>query len=211
MESPSLEFEQALWQQGLLRIAGIDEVGRGCISGPVIAAAVVLPVDCTPLEGVRDSKKLSLKQREAVYAKIKQQALGFAIGAASVEEIEHLNILHATYLAMQRALQRVQPVAHSLIDGRDNKKAQLGERTALVGGDQRCYSIACASIIAKVVRDRLMQQLALQYPGYAWERNAGYGTKAHLEALQELGVTPWHRRGYAPVQKVLATGKINEK
>lgn len=201
---PDLSLERALWEQGLQRVAGVDEVGRGCLSGPVIAAAVILPPDCAPLSGVRDSKKLSFKQRESLYTAIQQQALAWAVGAASVEEIERLNILHASHLAMQRALSRVQPCEHSLIDGKDPNKAEFGSYTAVVGGDNRSYSIACASIIAKVVRDRLMCRLAERYPGYGWESNAGYGTKAHLQGLESLGVTPWHRRGYAPVKRLLA-------
>ncbi len=200
---PSLILEQSHWHNAEALVVGVDEVGRGCLSGPVLAAAVLLPPDCHPLPGVTDSKKLSLAQREKLYIQIKQQALRFCIGIASVAEIDRLNILNATYLAMQRALQRIQPYDHALIDGRDSKKHDLGKHTAVIGGDQRCYSIACASILAKVIRDRLMCRLAQKYPGYGWERNAGYGTQAHLHALDSLGVTPLHRHSFAPVKQRL--------
>ncbi|WP_407080038.1 ribonuclease HII [Candidatus Venteria ishoeyi] len=200
---PDLILENELWANGQLRVIGVDEVGRGCLSGPVLTAAVMLPPDTIPLAGVTDSKKLSLKQREAIYDNIKQQALAFAIGAASVAEIDRINILNATYLAMQRAMSRLQPWDHALIDGRDTKKHDLGVHTAVIGGDQKSYSIACASIIAKVVRDRLMRHLAVKNPGYGWETNAGYGTKAHLSGLEKLGATRWHRRSFAPVKKFI--------
>jgi len=198
---PDLSYERALWQQAYQRVIGVDEVGRGCLSGPVITAAVLLPPECTMLKQVTDSKKLTKNQREQLYPQIKAQALAFAIGAASVAEIEQINILNASYLAMQRAMTRLQPYDHALIDGLGTKKHDLGVHTAIIKGDQLSYSIACASIIAKVVRDRLMTNLAKRYPGYAWESNAGYGTKAHLAGLDEFGITPWHRRGFAPIKQ----------
>lgn len=200
---PDLSLEQSHWDHQRLRVVGVDEVGRGCLAGPVVTAAVLLPPDCQILPEVTDSKKLSGKQREALYEQIKAHSLSFSIGAASVAEIDKINILNATYLAMQRALRRIQPYDHALIDGNDTKKHDLGVHTAIIGGDQRCYSIACASIIAKVVRDRLMRQLAIKHPGYAWETNAGYGTKAHLNALDKLGITVWHRRSFAPIKQRL--------
>ncbi len=203
MNQENFSYEQALWTQGQTRVIGVDEVGRGCLSGPVITAAVMFAPDCQPLAMVQDSKKLSQKRREALYLEIKAQALGFAIGAASVEEIDQLNILNATYLAMQRAMARLQPYDHALIDGKGTKKHDLGVHTPIIKGDSHSYSIAAASIIAKVVRDRLMQQLALRYPYYAWEKNAGYGTKAHLEGMAKHGITRWHRRSFAPVRKIL--------
>jgi ribonuclease HII len=178
------------------------------LSGPVLAAAVLLPAGCEPLAGVNDSKKLSPARREELYSQIKQQAAAFALGAASVEEIERINILHATWLAMRRALRRIGSYDHALIDGKGYQRANLGPHTAIIGGDRHSYAIACASIIAKVARDRLMARLALRYPGYGWERNAGYGTAEHCAALQRLGVTPLHRRGYAPVRQVLEAGGI---
>jgi ribonuclease HII len=203
MTLPDLARERALWQQGVLRVAGVDEVGRGCLSGPVLAVAAVLPAACEPLPGVRDSKTLGAAQRDRLYCQIKRQVAAFAVGAASVEEIDRLNILNATYLAMQRALRRLGPYDYALIDGRPGPALLLGPHTAIVDGDSLCYSIACASILAKVIRDRLMTRLAARYPGYGWERNAGYGTRAHLQALARLGVTPLHRRSFAPVRRLL--------
>ncbi len=200
---PDLSREYAHWETSRPAVVGVDEVGRGCLAGPVVVAAVLLPAYSECLPGVKDSKKLSLKQREGLYESIKAQATRFSIGAASVAEIDRINILNATYLAMQRALRRIQPYDHALIDGRDTQKHDLGAHTAVIGGDQSCYSIACASILAKVIRDRLMRRLAHTYPGYAWETNAGYGTKAHLEALQQRGITPFHRRSYAPIKVYL--------
>jgi len=200
---PDLSYEQALWDQGQQRVIGVDEVGRGCLSGPVITAAVMFAPDCEPLAWVRDSKKLSAKRREQLYPLIKQQAVCFAIGAASVAEIEQINILNASYLAMQRAMARLQPFDHALIDGKGTKKHDLGIHTPIIKGDDLSYSIACASIIAKVVRDRLMQQLAKRHPFYAWENNAGYGTKAHLAGMAQHGITRWHRASFAPVRKIL--------
>ena len=203
MEQPNLAQERELWAQGYRRLAGVDEVGRGCLSGPVVAAAVVVPEGCAMLDGVRDSKKLSAPRRRQLYTAIKRQAVAYAVGAASVEEIERLNILHASHLAMRRALEQVAPYDYALIDGTDPRLDGIGPYRAVVKGDQQCYAIACASIIAKVVRDRLMRALSRHYPGYGWEHNAGYGTRVHLEGLQRLGVTPLHRRGYAPVRAAL--------
>ena len=203
MNFPNLDVETKLWEKAYTKIVGVDEVGRGCLSGPVVAAAVLLPAYCQPISGVRDSKKLSLRQRESLYKAIKQQAVEITLGAASAAEIDQLNILNATYLAMRRALQRITVYDHALIDGKTSEKAQLGQHTAIIDGDYLCYSIACASIVAKVVRDCLMQQLAKRYPGYHWESNVGYGTKAHLHALAQLGLTPLHRRSFAPVKRLL--------
>jgi ribonuclease HII len=201
---PSLEHEAALWRQGLRRVVGVDEVGRGCLSGPVLVAAVLLPPHCAMLTGVTDSKKLSALRREALYPQILAQAQAVALGAASVKEIDRINILQATCLAMERALARLRPYDHALIDGRFPEQAALRPYSTVIDGDNQCYAIACASIIAKVTRDHLMRKLAQRYPGYAWEKNAGYGTRAHLQALQALGATHLHRRSFAPVQAVLA-------
>jgi ribonuclease HII len=199
---PTLVLETQLWQQGMLRVAGVDEVGRGSLCGPVVAAAVLLPAHCHPIAGVKDSKKLSLRQRLTLDSQIRQQAVAIAIGAASVAEIEEHNILQATYLAMQRALARIGPYDHALIDGRAPKKVNLGPMTAVIDGDAIAYSIACASIVAKVRRDRLLGQLAKRHPGYGWETNAGYGTAQHLKAIQDLGLTPHHRRQFAPIRQL---------
>lgn len=201
--TPTLEVETALWSQGQSRIAGVDEAGLGCLAGPIVAAAVLLPSFCTRIAGVRDSKLLSLAQREALFPQILEQAIAVGVGIATVKEVEQFNVLRASYLAMQRSLSRVAPYDHALIDGRPIKHADLGSHTAIIDGDATCYAIACASIVAKVRRDRFMKRLATRYPGYGWERNVGYGTKQHTQAIRELGVTPYHRKTYAPVQQAL--------
>jgi len=201
-----VQRERALWDMGLTQVAGLDEVGRGCLAGPVLAAAVVIPPYCTLLDGVTDSKKLTARRREALYPLIRAQALSVAIGMASVAEIDQINILQATYLAMRRALKRLPAYDHVLIDGRrPSDPCGFGAYTAVIQGDQSSYAIACASIIAKVIRDRLMQRLALRYPGYGWEHNAGYATQAHRDALLRLGITSFHRRSFAPVRAAIVS------
>jgi ribonuclease HII len=201
-------MEQSLWKQGLLRVAGVDEAGLGCLAGPVVAAAVLLPLECEMLAGVRDSKLLSASQRSRLFEPICLSAIAIGIGTATVQEIEQVNVLQASYLAMQRALVRIAPYDHALVDGRP-VKVDLGSHTAIIDGDATCYAIACASIIAKVRRDRFMQRLAKRYPGYGWERNAGYGTQHHLSAIKTLGITPHHRRTYAPVQRAIQQVALN--
>jgi ribonuclease HII len=147
---------------------------------------------------------MSAKQRERVFQAVQDQAVAVGLGMATVMEIDAVNVLQASYLAMNRALMRVRPVDHALIDGRSIKPGKISvEHTTIIDGDAHSYAIACASVIAKVRRDRLMRRLAQRFPGYGWERNAGYGTKQHREAMIQLGVTPWHRRSYAPVQQVM--------
>ncbi len=183
-------------------VAGVDEAGRGPWAGPVVAAAVVLDAGSVPA-GVTDSKRLSRARREALFAALRAGAR-IGVGAASVAEIDRLNILAATLVAMRRAVDDlgVAP-AHVLIDG--NRMPELAcPATAVVGGDARSLSIAAASIVAKVTRDRIMARLARRYPGFGWERNAGYGTAEHRSALDRLGVTPHHRRSFAPVARRLA-------
>ena len=201
---PSFRFE--LRCEG--RVAGIDEVGRGPLAGPVVAAAAV--IDRTRaarklLRMIDDSKKLTLEQREEAYeAMIASGVVQFAVGEASVEEIDRINILQATYLAMRRAVQALAEKPEVvLIDG-NRVPPQLGCRAeTIVGGDAHSYSIAAASIFAKVTRDRYMHALALTYPGYGWETNRGYGSQQHLEALSLLGPTPHHRRSFAPVTRLV--------
>jgi ribonuclease HII len=183
-------------------VAGVDEVGRGPLAGPVVTAAVILPVDYD-LPGLTDSKKLTAKRREVLSKAIKQQALCFAFGQASLVEIDELNILHATMLAMQRAVAglSIEPT-RVLVDG--NRSPDFGIASqAIVGGDGLEPCISAASVIAKVARDQLMSEYALQYPQYGWQNNSGYGTKQHLEALLEFGVSPHHRRSFAPVARLL--------
>jgi ribonuclease HII len=179
-------------------IAGVDEVGRGPLAGPVVACAVVMPPDARALRGVDDSKRLAPAERVRLAARIRQRALAVGLGAASVREIDRLNIYHATVLAMRRALGRlgVRP-DHVLVDGRPIRSLAV-EHTAVVGGDGCCPSIACASIVAKVTRDRLMVALARRHPGYLWERNAGYATRAHIDGLLARGLTAHHRRSFTP-------------
>ncbi|KRT63787.1 MAG: ribonuclease HII, ribonuclease HII [Chloroflexi bacterium CSP1-4] len=202
---PRLRPERALWQAGVVRVAGVDEVGVAPTCGPVVAAAVIMPVNCRRIAGVRDSKTLSAAQRERLDPIIRRRALAVGVGAASVVEIDRLNIYHATHLAMRRAIARLGGHDHVLVDGNRivGFQEHVGPYTSIVDGDASCYSIACASIVAKVVRDRLMRRLAARYPGYGWEHNAGYATADHREALQRLGPTPFHRRSFAPVQVAL--------
>ena len=198
--APTLDFEIDLWKRGQFRVAGVDEVGLGCLAGPIVAAAVLMPRDLVPIAGIRDSKKLSELQRNSLYGQIQQQAIAIGVGMASVAEIEEINILQASYRAMQRAIDRIHPLDHALIDGRKIKLDFGVPITTIIKGDTLSYSIACASIVAKVRRDRLMARLADRYPGYGWERNRGYGTAQHLSGLRSLGITPWHRKTYAPVK-----------
>lgn len=199
---PDLAFELAACQTGARLIAGVDEVGRGPLSGPVVAAAVILDRNNIP-DGLRDSKKLSQKRREALFPAILAGAK-VSIASASVEEIDEINILNATFLAMRRALGGLEtPADHALIDGNRLPPDLPCDASAIIGGDDRSLSIAAASIVAKVTRDRLMVDLAQQFPGYGWETNAGYGTAQHLKALLSLGVTPHHRRSFKPIHNIL--------
>ncbi len=181
-------------------IAGVDEVGRGPLAGPVVACAIVMPPDRRALAGVDDSKQLDAPTRELLTTRILEHALAVALGAASVREVDRLNIYQATVLAMQRALARASRVLgrapdHVIVDGKALRT--LGVRhTAIVKGDAKCYAIACASIVAKVTRDRLMHRLAVRYPGFSWDSNVGYGTPQHRAALALHGLTPHHRRSF---------------
>jgi len=191
------EIEQSSNQS---RIAGVDEVGRGPWAGPVTAAAVILDPARIP-DGLDDSKKLSNKKRDALFDQIMAAAQVSCVHV-SVEEIDHLNILQASLKAMRLAIEGLGSVDHALIDGNKIPEALPCPATAIVKGDSKSASIAAASIIAKVTRDRLMLDLSKQYPGYGWETNAGYGTKMHQSALQNLGVTPHHRRSFKPIHNI---------
>ena len=199
---PSLKREAALWSEGRSIVAGMDEVGRGPLAGPVVAAAVVFPMGAKPIRGLDDSKVLSALQRAKFAGKIRERAFAIAVGAASVREIDRLNIRRASILAMERALHRLGCVpAHILVDGLPCP--ELGcDHEAIVDGDARCHSIAAASIIAKVLRDALMNRLAARHPGYCWETNKGYATPEHLEAIQRLGPTRHHRYSFEPVAQI---------
>jgi ribonuclease HII len=192
-------IERDLRAHGQLLIAGVDEVGRGPLAGPVVACAVIMPFGERALPGVDDSKRLTPATRERLSHRIRDRALALSLGAASAREVDRLNVYHATVLAMRRALARLpMPADHVLVDG--NPLATLGvSHTAVVKGDSKCYAIACASIVAKVTRDRLMHALARRYPVYGWDHNAGYGTAAHLAALAQHGSTRHHRASFAGV------------
>ncbi|MDQ2094415.1 ribonuclease HII [Rhodalgimonas zhirmunskyi] len=200
--TPDFTFEDSARARGFLRIAGVDEVGRGPLAGPVTAAAVILDPANIP-EGLNDSKALTAKRREALYDKILACA-EVGIGEATVEEIDEINILRASHLAMMRALDALPaPPDHVLIDGNMLPRDLTLSAECIIKGDARSWSISAASIVAKIWRDRGMLTLAQQYPGYGWETNAGYGSKSHIEALQNLGVTPHHRRSFKPVHNIL--------
>ena len=199
---PDDMLEQAARARGWLRIAGVDEVGRGPLCGPVVAAAVILDPDRIPV-GLDDSKKLSPARRASLEAEIKASA-EWCVAEASVAEIDALNILQASHLAMCRAIAGLlRAPDHVLVDGNRLPKALAISAEAVVRGDGRSVSIAAASILAKEARDRLMVDLAQQYPGYGWEKNAGYPTPDHRKALLNLGVTPVHRRSFKPIHNIL--------
>ena len=183
--------------------AGVDEVGRGCLAGPVVSAAVILKKG-VDLKLLKDSKKISFKRRGEISEHIKNNSY-FAIGVASVEEILNLNILQASLLSMKRAIEKlsVKP-SLTLIDGNFAPKGLKNYRT-IINGDEKIKVISAASIIAKVYRDRFMIRLSEKFSNYAWEKNFGYGTKAHLEGLKKFGVTSHHRKGFKPVHKILSS------
>ena len=184
-------------------LAGVDEVGRGPLAGPVVACAVIMPPDMCAIRGVDDSKMLTAAERNRLAVKIREKALACALGAASVREIERLNIYQASVLAMRRALGRLQVQPdYVIIDGKTMRTLPV-PHTAIVHGDARCFTIACASIIAKVTRDRLMAQLAVRYPAYTWERNVGYTTQAHIRGLDSHGITPHHRKTFLRVSQLI--------
>ena len=204
---PSLQRERAAWAEEAL-LVGVDEAGRGPLAGPVVAAAVVFPPDCRAVRGLRDSKTLPPRTRRTLAEQIRARALGWAVGAASTGEIDRLNIRVATALAMHRAigaLLRCPALAgrphRILIDGLPMREVGY-PHDALVDGDARCQSIAAAAILAKTVRDRLMERLAQRHPGYGWQTNMGYGTEEHHEGLRAHGPTCHHRRTFAPIAQL---------
>ena len=199
---PSFERERALWEAGRRIVAGIDEAGRGPLAGPVVAAAVVFPPQAKAIPGLRDSKVLSAAARQRIAGLVWQRAAAVAVGAASVREIDRLNIRRAAILAMRRALDRLHLTPDAvLVDGLP--VPEIGcEHDAIVDGDARCTSIAAASVIAKTVRDRLMERLATHHERYGWDSNRGYGTEEHLMALDLYGATPHHRQSFFPVAQL---------
>jgi ribonuclease HII len=202
---PHLKVEYALWRSGARLVVGVDEVGTGALCAPVVAAAVLIKPNTRKIAGVRDSKTLSHRQRERLVDRIKAGSLAWGIGAASVAEIESLNVRNATHLAMRRALRRLPPYDHVLVDGQKitGMEQFIGPYTPIVKGDASSYAIACASVIAKVTRDRLLAHLAARYPGYGWEHNAGYATRDHVAGLRQLGISPHHRRTYRRIRAIL--------
>jgi len=203
---PDFVHEEAALALGHIRIAGVDEVGRGPLAGPVTAAAVILDAANIP-EGLNDSKALSAARRAVLAARIRAVA-EVSVAHASVEEIDRLNILRAAHLAMVRALRGLsRPAGFALIDGNRLPEGMTMPARAVVRGDALSLSIAAASIVAKEVRDALMRDLAQQFPGYGWEKNAGYPSKAHKQALLHLGASPHHRRSFRPVHNILYQDK----
>ena len=190
-----LRYERALWQRGVTAVAGVDEAGRGPLAGPVVAAAVIFDHDVY-IEGINDSKKLTEKNREIKYGEIQQRALDVGIGMVTETEIDRINILQASLKAMRMAIGRlsVRP-DHILIDG-NVLPEKFYPQTAIVKGDQICFSIAAASIVAKVTRDRMMIEYDTLYPEYGFARHKGYGTKKHLEAIHQFGPCPIHRKSF---------------
>lgn len=197
-----LAQEAKLWQQGYGLVAGVDEVGRGPLAGPVVAAAVVLPPNCSGLEGLTDSKKLSPARRQLFARRIQLQATDYALGVVSAPVIDRINILRATHLAMWRALRGLKRVDYVLVDGNQPISFWEGPQRCLVKGDSLSLSIAAASVLAKVLRDQIMVALATHYPGYGFERHMGYPTRMHREAVLRQGLSLQHRQSFC--RKLLA-------
>jgi ribonuclease HII len=200
-----LAYEKELWDQGVGRVAGVDEAGVGTLAGPVIASAVILPSDLRP-RGLDDSKQLDARERERLCAEVKAGALAWAIGAASHEEVDALNVYQAGLLAMRRAVEglAVRP-DHLLVDARRIPDVGIHQR-AIIKGDAKSLSIAAASVVAKVTRDALMVESEARYPGYGFARHKGYGAPEHLDALRRLGPCEIHRRTFAPVREAIDGG-----
>lgn len=196
----TMEKEAELRAKGFTAACGIDEAGRGPLAGPVVAAAVILP-EGIELPGVNDSKKITEKKREVLFDFVKEHALAYGIGQASEQEIDEINILQATFLAMRRAVEALDvPADFALVDG--NRIQGLGiPAETVIGGDGKVLSIAAASILAKVTRDRYMREMAQTYPEYGFEKHKGYGTKAHYAAIEQYGICPLHRRTF--LKKIL--------
>lgn len=206
MSQPDFSFEKLAHQNGFVHVAGVDEVGRGPLAGPVVAAAVILDPVNIPT-GLNDSKKLTAKSRDALYDALMSDA-DVSIAQASVHEIDTHNILRASHIAMVRAIRGLrQPPDHALIDGNMVPRDLTLSAETIVKGDGRSLSIAAASIVAKVWRDRHMVDLAQQYPHYGWEKNAGYPTAQHKLGLARFGVTPHHRRSFKPIHNILYQDK----
>ncbi|WP_247952017.1 ribonuclease HII [Streptococcus oralis] len=200
-----LSYEKELYKRGVTLIAGVDEVGRGPLAGPVVAAAVILPKNCK-IRGLNDSKKIPKKKHLEIYYAVQDQALAIGIGIMDNQVIDQVNIYEATKLAMKEAISQLSPKPeHLLIDA---MKLELSiSQTSIIKGDANSLSIAAASIVAKVTRDNIMKDYDNQYPGYDFTANAGYGTAKHLDGLKKLGVTPIHRISFEPVKSLVAEEK----
>lgn len=197
----SLAIERRLWETGYRHVAGLDEAGRGCLAGPVVAAAVIFP-EGVNLDGLDDSKRLSAARREELAARIREEALSVGIGQCSPAEIDEINILQAALEAMRRAAAKLTPAAeYLLIDGNRCFEDPSCPADAIVKGDGRCHAIAAASIMAKTTRDRWMRSLHEKHPHFGWNTNVGYPTRAHYEALEVHGPTPYHRRSFRLARK----------
>ncbi len=191
-----------MWAEGCRYVAGMDEVGRGPLAGPVVAAAVIFPPEQTPIDDLRDSKAMTARQRIRVAGVIREVALCWGVGAATPREIDRLNILKATALAMRRALAALSNRPdHILVDGQPFPELRT-EHEAVVKGDASCQSIAAASVLAKQARDGLMTMLSSRFPDFGWDQNMGYGTAEHMAAIDAVGLTPHHRRSFTPVSQL---------
>jgi ribonuclease HII len=203
---PNLRHERKLWREGLIAIAGLDEAGVGPMAGPVIAAAVIFEPE-TYIKGVNDSKQLKPEQREELFCRIQERAVAVGVGSASHGEVDELNIFWATMMASRRAiLSLARAPQHVLVDGRSIRELKLPQ-TIIVGGDRKSFSIAAASIIAKVTRDRMMLEYDRQFPAYGFAQHKGYCTPEHFAVLDQLGPSPLHRLSFAPVWRA-AQGKL---
>ena len=193
------EFDKDFYNKGLSFVSGVDEAGRGPLAGPVVAAAVILPKDIF-IDGVNDSKKLTEKKRNILFEEIKQKAFSYGIGIVDAKTIDEINILQATFLAMRKALEQLSVKPDLiLVDGNHIIPNLQNKQQAIVSGDAKSACIACASILAKVTRDNMMYEYAKQYPQYNFQKHKGYGTKAHLDAIQKHGPCPIHRMTFAPL------------
>ena len=210
MEEDLLKYEHELYKEGQLLVAGVDEVGRGPLFGPVVTAAVILPKDYK-LEGLTDSKKLSPKKRDVFYEVIKRDAISISIGIRSAKEIDKLNIYQATKEAMMDAIENLEiKPDHVLIDAMKLENLKIPS-TSIMKGDAKSLSIAAASVIAKVTRDRMMDEEALKYPEYGFEHHKGYPTKSHIEAVKKYGVLEGYRKTFEPIKSIINGSELNER
>ncbi|WP_300979593.1 ribonuclease HII [Streptococcus thermophilus] len=196
-----LNYEKSLYARGIELIAGVDEVGRGPLAGPVVAAAVILPKLCK-IKGLNDSKKIPKSKHEAIYNQVMKEAVAVGIGMKDNYVIDDVNIYEATKLAMIEAIEKLNPQPEHLLNDAMNLDSPI-EQTSIIKGDANSLSIAAASIIAKVTRDKMMADYEQEFPGYAFAKNAGYGTKEHLSGIDKFGVTPIHRRSFEPIKSII--------